>query len=471
MAETDSVDAAVADPAEIVFRDEDGYVSKDFVDRVEEAVEAGDRDTTLKLAGDLHEADLGDLIETLHPEDQAKLVSLLGDAFDFTVLTELDDSVRARLLEEMPTGDVAEGIAELDSDDAVYILEDLPQEDQEAILQELKQSDRLQLRRALDYPEESAGRRMQSDFVAVPPFWTVGQTIDYLRESDALPDDFYQIYVIDPGFRLMGTVALDKLLRTQRNEPVSGIMGETMHAIKATEDQEEVATTFERYNLISAAVVDDSDRLVGVLTVDDIVDVIQAEAEEDIFALAGVGGDAEISDSIVETVRGRFVWLLVNLGTAVLASLVIGLFDATIQQMVALAVLMPIVASMGGNAGTQTMTVAVRALATRDLGSFNTVRIVLRETAVGFINGILFAVLMGIIAALWFHNEQIGGLIAAAMVINMVAAGMAGILIPLTLDRLDIDPAVASSVFVTTVTDVVGFFAFLGLAAWWFGLH
>ncbi|MEI2384115.1 magnesium transporter [Breoghania sp. JC706] len=471
MAETPPVDAAVADPAEIAFRDEDGYVSKDFVALVEEAVEADDREATLELAGDLHEADLGDLIETLHPEDQAKLVSLLGDAFDFTVLTELDDSVRARLLEEMPAGNVAEGIAELDSDDAVYILEDLPQEDQEAILQELKQSDRLQLRRALDYPEESAGRRMQSDFVAVPPFWTVGQTIDYLRESDALPEDFYQIYVIDPGFRLMGTVALDKLLRTKRNEPISGIMGETMHAIKATEDQEEVATTFERYNLISAAVVDDSDRLVGVLTVDDIVDVIQAEAEEDIFALAGVGGDAEISDSIVETVRGRFVWLLVNLGTAVLASLVIGMFDATIQQMVALAVLMPIVASMGGNAGTQTMTVAVRALATRDLGSFNTVRIIARETAVGFINGVLFAVLMGLVAALWFDNEQIGGLIAAAMVINMVAAGMAGILIPLTLDRLDIDPAVASSVFVTTVTDVVGFFAFLGLAAWWFGLH
>ncbi|PTW61511.1 magnesium transporter [Breoghania corrubedonensis] len=470
MAETDSVDAAVADPAETVFRDEDGYVSKEFVGLVETALEADDREATLELAGDLHEADLGDLIETLHPEDQANLVRLLGDAFDFAVLTELDDSVRARLLEEMPAGNVAEGISELDSDDAVYILEDLPQEDQEAILQELKQSDRLQLRRALDYPEESAGRRMQSDFVAVPPFWTVGQTIDYLRESDALPDDFYQIYVIDPGFRLMGTVALDKLLRTKRNEPVSGIMGETVHAIKATEDQEEVATTFERYNLISAAVVDDSDRLVGVLTVDDIVDVIQAEAEEDIFALAGVGGDAEISDSIVETVRGRFVWLLVNLGTAVLASMVIGLFDATIQQMVALAVLMPIVASMGGNAGTQTMTVAVRALATRDLGSFNTVRIILRETAVGLINGVLFAVLMGLIAAFWFHNEQIGGLIAAAMIINMLAAGMAGILIPLALDKLDIDPAVASSVFVTTVTDVVGFFAFLGLAAWWFVL-
>ncbi len=470
MAETLPVDAAESDPAELEFRDEDGYVSREFVALVEEALELEDAEATLALAGDLHEADLGDLIETLHADDQAKLIRLLGDSFDFAVLTELDDSVRARILGEMPASDVAEGIGELDSDDAVYILEDLDQADQEAILQELKHSDRLQLRRALDYPEETAGRRMQSDFVAVPPFWTIGQTIDYLRESDSLPDDFYQIYIIDPGFRLMGTVALDKLLRTGRSEPISGIMGETVHAIQATEDQEEVAMTFERYNLISAAVVDESDRLVGVLTVDDIVDVIQAEAEEDIFALAGVGGDAEISDSVVETVRGRFVWLVVNLGTAVLASLVIGLFDATIQQMVALAVLMPIVASMGGNAGTQTMTVAVRALATRDLGSFNTMRIIARETAVGFINGVLFAVLMGIVAGLWFSNANLGGLIAAAMVINMLAAGMAGILIPIMLDKLNIDPAVASSVFVTTVTDVVGFFAFLGLATWWFGV-
>ena len=451
------------------FRDEEGHVVKGFVNAVDDALALEDAGIIHEMCGDLHEADLGDLIEALHAENRQALIHLLGDDFDFAVLTEIDDSVRARLLDDMPPADVAEGIGDLDSDDAVYILEDLGEDAQEAILEQMPQAEQLSLRRSLDYPEDSAGRRMQSDFIAVPPFWTVGQTIDYMRDADDLPDEFYQIFVIDPGFRLIGALALDRLLRTKRGETIFSIMAETRHPVKATEDQEEVARVFERYNLVSAAVVDEAERLVGVLTVDDIVDVIHEEAEEDILALAGVR-DAEISDTILETLRGRFVWLMINLGTAILASLVIGLFDATIEQMVALAVLMPIVASMGGNAGTQTMTVAVRALATRELDSHNSARIIVRETAVGFFNGVMFALVIGVLAGLWFSSAQIGGVIGMAMVINMVAAGAAGILIPLALDRFNIDPALASGVFLTTVTDVVGFFAFLGIAAWWFAL-
>lgn len=469
MAEIENDVAPDGDLGALRFRDGEGHVVKAFVNAVEDALELEDAAIIRDMCGDLHEADLGDLIEALHHESRPALIRLLGDDFDFTVLTEIDDSVRARLLDDMPASDVAEGIGDLDSDDAVYILEDLEQDAQEAILGQMPQADQLPLRRALDYPEDSAGRLMQSDFIAVPPFWTVGQTIDYMRDADDLPEEFYQIFVIDPGFRLLGAVALDRLLRTKRGETIASIMAETRHPVKATEDQEEAARIFERYNLVSAAVVDEAERLVGVLTVDDIVDVIHEEAEEDILALAGVR-DAEISDTIVDTVRGRFVWLMINLGTAILASLVIGFFDATIEQMVALAVLMPIVASMGGNAGTQTMTIAVRALATRELDTHNSARIIMREGAVGLLNGLIFAAVIGVLAGLWFSNAQIGGVIGSAMIINMVAAGAAGILIPLTLDRFNIDPALASGVFLTTVTDVVGFFAFLGLAAWWFGL-
>lgn len=469
MAETeiDMTPGGVAEP--LRFRDDEGHVVKAFVNAVEDALALQDAGIIGDMCGDLHEADLGDLIEALHHESRPVLIRLLGDDFDFAVLTEIDDTIRARLLVEMPSAELAEGIGELDSDDAVYILEDLEEEAQEEILGQMPQAEQVSLRRALDYPEDSAGRRMQSDLIAVPPFWTIGQTIDYMREADDLPDEFYQIFVIDPAYRLLGAVALDRLLRTKRGVTIEAIMAETRHPVKATEDQEEVARIFERYNLVSAAVVDEAERLVGMLTVDDIVDVIHEEAEEDILALAGVR-DAEISDTILDTVRGRFSWLAINLFTAVLASLVIGFFDATIEQMVALAVLMPIVASMGGNAGTQTMTIAVRALATRELDTHNSGRIIMRESAVGLLNGLIFAVLIGVLAGLWFSNAQIGGVIGAAMVINMIAAGAAGILIPLTLDRFDIDPALASGVFLTTVTDVVGFFAFLGLAAWWFGL-
>lgn len=449
--------------------EEHGGISEAFLEAVQDAIERADSEALKRLTEDLHEADLADLIEALRSPERARLVELLGSDFDFVALTELDETLRVKLLEALPSEVVAAGVSELESDDAVYILEDLDAPEQAEILAQMPAADRITLQRSLDYPEESAGRRMTSEFISVPPFWSVGQTIDYMRESEDLPDEFYEIFVVDPGFRLLGTVSLNHLLRAKRPTRVSDIMDETRHVVHAAEDQEEVARMFGHYNLVSAAVVDDSDRLVGIITIDDIVDVIQEEAEEDIRALSGVG-DEEISDTVFEIARSRFTWLLVNLGTAILASTVIGLFDGTIEQMVALAVLMPIVASMGGNAGTQTLTVAVRALATRDIGSYNVMRVVMRETFVGFVNGLLFAVIMGIIAAFWFQNSQLGGVIATAMVVNLVMAGLAGILVPLTLDKFGIDPAIASAVFVTTVTDVVGFCAFLGLAAWWFGL-
>lgn len=468
--DTEAIDPHAEDPPVVPpIRDDEGDLSPDYVAAVAEAIERDDVERLRALTVDLHEADLGDLIEALHPDDRAKLVRLLGSDFDFAALTELDDAVRVRILDDLPPEAVAEGVLDLDSDDAASILEDLDEPDVDAVLEQMPLVERVQLKRVLDYPEDSAGRLMQSDFIAVPPFWTIGQTIDYLRDEDDLPDEFYQILIVDPMFRLKGTVALDRLLRTKRPKKLSDIMDETLHSVEATDDQEEVARLFEHYNLVSVAVTDDSERLVGVITVDDVVDVIQEEVDEDIKLMAGVG-DEEVSDTVLDTVRGRFLWLLVNLGTAVLASVVIGLFDATIEQMVALAVLMPIVASMGGNAGTQTMTVAVRALATHDIDAFNAKRIISREVIVGILNGVMFAVIIGAVAALWFTSLQLGGVIAAAMVVNMIAAGLFGILIPLGLDHYDIDPAIASGVFVTTVTDVVGFFAFLSFAAYWFGL-
>ena len=395
-------------------------------------------------------------------------MDLLGDGFDFAALTEVDEAIRLEIIESLPNEKIAVALGELDSDDAVYILEDLDEADQEDILAQLPFTERIRLRRSLDYPEDTAGRRMQTEFVAVPPFWTVGQTIDYMRDDEDLPESFSQVFVIDPTFKLLGAVDLDRILRTKRATKIEDIMRETSHPIPAEMDQEEAAQIFEQYDLLSAAVVDENNRLVGILTIDDVVDVIHEEAEEDIRRLGGVG-DEELSDSVRDTSRSRVPWLMVNLATAVLAASVIALFDATIQQIVALAVLMPIVAGMGGNAGSQTMTVTVRALATRDLGIHNAARIIRREILVGLLNGIIFGVVIGLVAGLWFSSRDIGCIIAAAMIINMLAAALAGIVIPLVLDRIGADPAVSSAVFVTTVTDVTGFFAFLGIATWWFG--
>lgn len=449
--------------------DDDGVIRADLIESVLNAVGKGDVESLKPHVSDLHPSELADVLEALDPDERLALVTLLGTEFDFASLTDVDEAIRLAIVENLPNEQVALAVQELDSDDAVYILEDLDEQDQDEILARLPFTERIRLRRSLDYPEETAGRRMQTEFVAVPPFWTVGQTIDYMREERDLPESFSQIFVVDPTFRLVGAVDLDRILRTQRAVKIEEVMHETRYAIPAVLDQEEAAGIIQQYDLLSAAVVDENERLVGVLTIDDVVDVIQEEAEEDIKRMGGVG-DEELSDSVAETTRSRFLWLLINLATAVLASVVIGLFDATIEQMVALAVLMPIVASMGGNAGTQTMTVAVRALATRDIDIYNAGRIIRRETMVGLLNGLMFAAIIGVVAGVWFQNYQLGGIIAVAMIINMLAAAMAGILIPLFLDKAGVDPAIASTVFVTTVTDVIGFFAFLGLAGWWLGL-
>lgn len=449
---------------------EDGAIDASFLERVETALDDDDAVFLHEDVANLHPSELGHLIDALASEQRQILVQRLGDEFDFAALTEVDEAIRLEIMDALPNAQIAEAVQELDSDDAVYLLEDLDEEDQAEILAQLPFTERVRLQRSLDFPEDSAGRRMQCEFIAVPPFWTIGQVIDYMREDEGLPDHFMQVFVIDPTFHLLGAIDLDRLLRSKRPVRVDEVMHETRYVIPATMDQEAAAQIFEQYDLLSAAVVDENERLVGVLTIDDVVDVIQEEAEEDILRMGGVG-DEELSDTVIQTARSRAPWLSVNLLTAFISAAVIGLFDGTIQHMVALAILMPIVASMGGNAATQTMTVTVRAIATRDIDIYNAARVIRRELLIGMMNGALFASLIGLAAGLWFGIPDIGMIIGAAMVINMIAAAMGGILIPLLLHRFGADPAIASSVFVTMVTDVVGFFAFLGLATWWFGFN
>lgn len=457
------------DAAAAPIYDEQGDLTAAFVERVREAIAAHDAAALKVHADELHEADLARLIEDLEPDEQTRLIELLGEDFDFTALTELDETLRVRILEELSPKQVAEGVRELDSDDAVTLLEDLEPEEQAEILAELPPIERAAVERSLEYPEDSAGRLMQTEFIAVPPFWNVGQTIDYMREEENLPDEFYVLFVVDATFHLVGTVALDRLLRSKRPTPIDSITDKDVETVKATDDQEDVARVFERYNLVTAPVVDDNGRMVGVITVDDIVDVIEEEAEEDIRRLAGVG-DEEASDSVAYVARSRIPWLLVNVATAFLAAGVIGLFGATIEQMVALAILMPIVASMSGNAGIQAMTVTIRAIATRDTASKAALRAIGRELLIGLVNGLAVALVVGVAAGLWFESIDLGVVIGVALVLCLLIAGVAGATIPLAFHRLKIDPAVASGVIVTAITDVAGFFVFLGLAAWWFGL-
>jgi magnesium transporter len=451
-------------------RDENGHIAHVFLDQITDAIDAGDVSALQAMAGELHEADLGDLIGGMAAECRPRLIELLGADFNFAALTELDETVRVELIKQLPTHVIVEGMRNLDSDDAIYILEDLDDDHRAEILQLLPSPERVALTRGLDFPDDSAGRRMQTNFIAIPPFWTVGQTVDFLRVSDDLPNEFYEINVIDPGYKLIGTVALDKLMRSRRTVRMDAILRDDRRIVGAGQDQEDVARMFERYNLVSAPVVDEYERLVGVLTIDDIVDVIQEEADEDIRALGGVVGDEEISDKFLYTARSRLPWLVVNLFTAFISASVINFFNGSIEKMVALAILMPIVASMGGNAGTQAMTVTVRALAARELGGRSARRVILREVLVGLSNGLILALILGAVAALWFMNLQLGAVIGLALVVNMFTAGLSGASIPLLLNRLKIDPAVASGVFLTTMTDVIGFFVFLGLASWWFGL-
>jgi magnesium transporter len=457
--------------AELVpFRDTEGYVNPDFVQSITNAIDAADAGSLRALVDDFHESDLGDLLESLEPGYRPRLIELLGSSFDFTALTEVDDAIREEILEGLKTSTLAEGVRDLESDDAVTILESLDEQDQADVLGQLPPMERVALQRSLDYPEESAGRRMQTEFIAVPPFWTIGQTIDFMRETADLPETFYEIFVIDPAGHLLGAVALDRLLRSKRPVTIESIMNDDPDRVEATQDQEEVARLFERYNLVSAAVVDKANRLVGTMMVDDIVDVLEEEADADIKALGGVKPDEELSDNIFYTQRSRFPWLFINMCTALVAANVINLFEASLERMVALAILMPIVASMGGNAGTQTMTVAVRALATRELGRSNAWRIIRREAAVGVLNGLIFAVIMGCLAGTWFQSAELGVVIGLALVAVLIFAALGGIFVPLTLNRFNIDPAVSSGPFVTSITDIVGFFAFLGIATAWFHL-
>ena len=418
-----------------------------------------------RLTEPLHASDLADLVEELYGEARSRLIGHLRRRLDPETLAHLDEVVREDVLEAMEPEELAAAITKLDSDDAVDVIEDLTAEDQRQVLSNLSPSDRALLEEALTFPEDSAGRLMQRETVTVPETWTVGDTIDYMRRRAAvLPRDFYDIFAVDSDLKPVGVLPLSRLMRNQRDIKVADIMGRDLHPIPLDMDQEEVALMFRQYGLVSAPVIDSANRLAGVITADDVVQVVHEEAEEDLMRLGGVKED-DFYEAVLTTTRARFPWLMVNLLTVIVASIVIGFFDQTIQKIVALAILMPIVASMGGNAGTQTLTVAVRALAMKELTTTNTKRVVRKEILVGAINGLLFAAVMGPIAWVWFGDVQIGGVIAAAMMINLVAAGFVGISIPIVLERFGVDPAVASTVILTAVTDVVGFVAFLGLAA------
>ena len=444
--------------------DEDDRLKPEFVSLVLERVEAGDTDAARELVDPLHPADIADLFELVNSDERRALASALSDLLDADVFAEMNDWVREELIDALEPHEVAEIAGEMDTDDAVAIIEDMEKDDQQAVLRALDPDDRAAIEEALTFPEESAGRLMRRDFVAVPEHWTVGQVIDYLRAGDDLTTDFWEIYVVDQRHHPVGTVMLSWVLRTPRHFALADLMQREQTLIPVDMDQEEVALRFQKYALISAAVTDGSGRLVGMITVDDIVHIIQEEASEDVLLLSGAGEEGDINQPIRDSYRARVRWLIANLFTALVASTIIALFGAAIEEMVALAVLMPIVASIGGNAGTQTMAVSVRALAMNQLTRSNTWRTIIREISVALLNGLTIAALLGIGAGLIFANAQLGAVIAAAMLINIAVAGLAGVLVPVVLERLDQDPAVASSVFVTMITDSMGFFAFLGLA-------
>ena len=439
-------------------------------DLIVQALDTGDIDRVEGLIEPLHYADVADLLERLTPDDRHVVLGILGDDEDLPeIVSELDETVRDDVIDDLGLASVAAVVRELESDDAVQIVEELEEHEQKQVLDAIPVSDRTLIEESLSFPEDSAGRLMQREVVTVPEFWSVGQTIDFLRESVDdetldLPEMFYDIFVVSPTHMPVGTIPVSRLLRTKRPVKTTEIMEPEMRIIPVTMDQEDVAFIFRQRDLTSAPVVDDGGRLVGVVTVDDVVDVIHEEVEEDIMRLGGVRED-DLYEATMATTWSRFSWLFVNLGTAIVASMVISLFEGTLEEIVAVAILMPIVASMGGNAGTQTMTVTVRALAMKELSATNAMRVVGKEVLVGGINGVLFAILSGVVAWFWFENIGLGLVIAMAMVVNMLVAGIAGTTIPLFLERLGADPAVASSVFLTTITDVVGFAAFLGLAA------
>jgi magnesium transporter len=444
--------------------DEEDRLRPAFVDKVLDAVEAGDDETARELVRPLHPADVADLIELARSDEREGLVKALAGIISPDVLAELNDHVRDDLLDEMEPQQVADIAGQLDTDDAVALIEDLDREEQQAVLQRMEPDDRAAVEEALSYPEESAGRLMQRELCAVPEHWNVGQVIDYLRSTRDLPDDFWEVFVVNPNHHPVGTCKLSLILRTPRKTPVSDIMQREQTLIPVDLDQEDTALRFQKYALVSAAVVDDSGRLVGMITVDDIVHIISEEASEDVLLLSGVGDEGDINEPVTESYRSRVRWLIANLLTALVGATIIRHFEGAIERFAVLAVLMPIVAGVGGNAGTQTLAVTVRAIATNQLTGSNRWRAVWREIRVAVLNGLTVAILIGLGVALVLQSEALGALIAAAMLINIIVAGFAGVLVPLALERSGADPAVASSVFVTMMTDSMGFFAVLGLA-------
>ena len=443
--------------------DEENTLKKNFVRRVSEALEAGENERVYELVEPLHPADIADLFELLDADERPALAVAINDLMGSEVFAELNDHVRELLVESLPAEAVADIAEQLDTDDAVAMLEDLDEDDQQAVLAEMEPEDRAAIVSALSYPEESAGRLMSRDFVAVPEHMTVGDLIDFLRESPELANEFWEVFIVDARHHPVGTCALSWILRTPRAIRLTDVMQRDQTLIPVTMDQEEVALRFQKYALISAAVVDESGRLVGQITVDDVVHIIQEEAGEDVLLLSGAG-EGDINEPIRDSYVSRVRWLIANLLTALLGATIISSFGGAIEKLVALAALSPMVASIGGNAGTQTMAVAVRALATNQLTRANTGRILWREMRVALLNGVTVALLIGIATALVFSNPLLGAVIATAVVVNIVTAGLAGVIVPVLFDRFGQDPAVASSVFVTMITDSMGFFAFLGLA-------
>ena len=427
------------------------------------ALASGNRVDLTEVLEPLHPADIADIIEQLNTTDRARFIRLYDTEFYGDILSEIDEHIREEVIAELKPDVLAEAVRDLESDDVVDIVEDLEEEQKETILNALDEGDRVAVQSLLSYPEQSAGRLMQREVVMAPEHWSVGMAIDFLRNDAILPEQFYHIVLVDPRLHPVGNVSLGKLMSSKRSVLLKEIIEDVFQVIPADQNEADVAYAFNQYHLISAPVVDMENRVVGVITIDDAMVVLDEELEEDIMLLAGVG-DSSVSDTIIETVRGRLPWLAVNLVTAILASIVIAQFEATIAQFVALAILMPIIASMGGNAATQSLTVAVRAIATKDISSTNIGRVIRREVGVGILTGLIFAVSMGLIGVFWFGTAMLGVVIAISMLINLVVANLAGTTIPVILEKLGIDPALASGAFVTTVTDVVGFFAFLSIA-------
>jgi magnesium transporter len=447
---------------------EDAFPEEDFGDAllrlITAAIEDGDMTRARELLLDQHYADAADIIERMQPDDRAQLVLALGKDIDPDILPALDEEVRDQVLGVLGVQNIAAAVEAMDSDDAVTVIEQLDSDERRRVIQALPAEHRAGIEQALAFPEHSAGRMMQREMVAVPEFWTVGNALHYLQTTgDDLPEDFYELFVVDLRHHPLGKVSTARLLRVRSETPLREIIDDDVEPIPATMDREEVAMTFRDRDWVSAMVVDEDGRLIGRITVDDVLDVIDEEAEDDMLRLAGVS-DSDIFHAVWQTVRSRFGWLCINLCTALMAASVIGLFEGTIQQVVALAALMPIVAGLGGNAGTQTLAVSVRALAMKELMPGNARRVIGKEMVVGLANGLGLAALAGTVAYFWFGTPLIGLVLASAMVVNLVVAGLAGILIPLSLDRLGVDPAIASGVFLTALTDTVGFFAFLGLA-------